>query len=101
MSYNTVSKAMPSHTMGKSVAHNTMGESVSNNRMSTMSSVESIGGVMDSSDGGSKGLGLCGGPVLSLVGLGDGLVGDLARTAVDLSRGCSHQASEADEGLQE
>ena len=69
--------------------------------VAAVSSVERAGRVMDSSDGGSEGLGLCGGPVLSLVGLGDGLVGDLARTAVDLSRGCSDQASEADEGLQE
>merc|ERR1712126_653366 len=40
---------------------------------------------MDSSHGGSEGLGLGGGSVLSLVRLGDGLVRDLASTTVDRS----------------
>jgi len=46
----------------------------------TVGSMESVGRVMDSSYGGSEGLGLGGGSVLSLVRLGDGLVRDLAST---------------------
>merc|ERR1712105_409423 len=49
----------------------------------TVSSMESVGRVMHSSDRGSEGLGLGGGSVLSLVRLGDGLVRDLACTTVD------------------
>jgi len=48
-----------------------------------VSSMESVGRVMHSSDSGSEGLGLGGGSVLSLVRLGDGLVRDLAGTTVD------------------
>ena len=46
--------------------------SVSNNGKSppAVSSVEGAGGVVDSGDGGSEGLGLGGGPVLTLVRLG-------------------------------
>ena len=46
----------------------------------TVGSMESIGRVMHSSHGGSEGLGLGGGSVLSLVRLGDRLVRDLAGT---------------------
>jgi len=43
---------------------------VGNNRTPTVGSVEGTGGVVDSSNGGSEGLGLGGGPVLALVRLG-------------------------------
>ena len=41
-----------------------------NNRTPTVGSVEGAGGVVDSGNGGSEGLGLGGGPVLTLVRLG-------------------------------
>jgi len=68
---------------GHSVSDKSMTDkSMSDKSMSTaMSSMEGVGGVMYGSHGGSKGLGLGGGPVLSLEGLGHRLVGDLAGTA--------------------
>merc|ERR1719347_1913106 len=59
--------------------------SVSNNSKSlpAVSSIEGAGRVVDSCDGGSKGLGLGGGPVLALVRLGHRLVGHLSSSTVD------------------
>merc|ERR1719347_590046 len=58
--------------------------SVSNNSKSlpAVSSIEGAGRVVDSGDGGSKGLGLGGGPVLALVRLGHRLVGHLSSSTV-------------------
>jgi len=59
-------------------------KSMSNKSMSAaVSSMEGIRRVNHSSDRSSKGLGLGGGPVLSLEGLGDGLVGDLSCTTAN------------------
>ena len=58
--------------------------SMSNNSKSppAVGSVEGAGGVVDSGNVGSEGLGLGGGPVLSLEGLGHRLVGHLAGSTV-------------------
>ena len=59
-------------------------KSMSDKAMPTaVSSMKSIGRVNDSSDGSSEGLGLGGGPVLSLEGLGHRLVGDLSCTTAN------------------
>ncbi len=56
-------------------------QAMSSNTMSTaVSSMESVGMVRHGGDGSSEGLGLGGGPVLSLEWLGDGLVGNLTGT---------------------
>lgn len=55
---------------------------VGNNGTPTVGSVEGAGGVVDSGDGGSEGLGLGGGPVLALVRLGHRLVGHLPGSTV-------------------
>merc|ERR1712158_305413 len=55
---------------------------VGNNGSPTVGSVEGAGGVVDSGNGGSEGLGLGGSPVLSLVRLGHRLVGHLSGSTV-------------------
>ena len=52
------------------MGHMTNMANVGNNGTPTVGSVEGTGGVVDSSNGGSEGLGLGGGPVLALVRLG-------------------------------
>ena len=81
----------------------------------TVGSMESVGRVMHSSHGGSEGLGLGVGSVLSLERLGDGLVRNLAgRTSYkcmssnksmvssseELSRGGCYQAGDVEEDLE-
>ena len=58
---------------------------MSNNSRSVpaVSSVKGAGRVVDGGDVSSEGLGLGGGPVLTLERLGHGLVGHLASSAVD------------------
>ena len=58
---------------------------MSNNSKSVpaVSSVEGAGRVVDGGDVSSEGLGLGGGPVLTLERLGHGLVGHLASSTVD------------------
>ena len=56
---------------------------VGDKRTATVSSVEGAGRVVDGGDVSSEGLGLGGGPVLTLERLGHGLVGHLASSTVD------------------
>ena len=56
---------------------------VGDKRTATVGSVEGAGRVVDGGDVSSEGLGLGGGPVLTLERLGYGLVGHLASSTVD------------------
>jgi len=82
-----VSRGGVSHNRGNSMANSMSSNTMTNNSMSsddtmmtTVCSMESVGRISYSSHGGSEGLGLGGGSVLSLVRLGDRLVRDLTST---------------------